>query len=656
MELLEHKLYRNVGRLERVVKRVNGERISSFLPHYSRLFAGFRRSRGKNETAAQWENRLHELIHDLESFVASMEEEFLSMGAKLHGLHQNVKKISRLSFSVAGLLAGDEITNSVAGLQAILNRIKELESSSRHRVEVLKHILDSLDKIGSTVESFNNVMRTLNVLCVTVKIENARFNDNDTGFDTLAKDIKGLAQDIESKFTNIINEISVLRLQIQETLGKASDIETRRHDQGRVILDRILSNLSSLLEKRQFSSSAANKISACYEDISRSIGQIVTSIQFHDITRQRFEHVEKALKDIVPLLDFLDNENNKDAEHTESHGADSTLIEIDGICEIQSVQLRSAKEQLEYAVSTIVQNLRETAQSIAGMSEDTRGLAGATDESGQSFLSEVENGLSSITAVLSEYTEVNRRLSIAMHSVAATILNMSVFVKEIDRIGGHIKLIALNAIVKAAHIGEDGAALEVLAEDVHRLSLGTLQKTVAISEAFKEITSAAEGLALSGDGNDKDKSDCRDKTAEELRSLIGSLRSVNENIISILVEMDEAGKGIAGNIGETIAEINVHERAVPVISAITSGLGAMGEQCRALAPDTARLGRSEVLKALEASYTMQCERVIHQSALEPDVSYLPEEIASCRESQEMSSSAANAGDSDEELGDNVELF
>ena len=62
-----------------------------------------------------------------------------------------------------------------------------------------------------------------------------------------------------------------------------------------------------------------------------------------------------------------------------------------------------------------------------------------------------------------------------------TVGEIATFVGDIEKIGEEIKLIALNAQIKSAYTGDEGAALGVLAEAIQRLSIDAIDHTGAVS-------------------------------------------------------------------------------------------------------------------------------------------------------------------------------
>ena len=255
-----------------------------------------------------------------------------------------------------------------------------------------------------------------------------------------------------------------------------------------------------------------------------------------------------------------------------SEGTGEHLRLVGDVSDLQIAQLHYAREELVSAVNNILDNLSALADLVAEMARETSKMAGAADETGHSFLTGVEAGFSSVTSALETYGEADRELSLAMGSVGGMLGEMSAHTGNIEAIGEKIKLIALNATVKACHIGDEGATLGVLAEAIHQLSVETRQRTENASEALRSITSASESLCAAVNADGTDKGGEMAFVGEALRTQLQTLQNVNQGIVSLLTRMNLDGRSLSEDIRKTIDEVNVHRRVDQVISNVVSGL------------------------------------------------------------------------------------
>jgi methyl-accepting chemotaxis protein len=329
------------------------------------------------------------------------------------------------------------------------------------------------------------------------------------------------------------------------------------------------------------------------------------------------------------------------------------------VCELQAIQLRHAGEKLTTAVDEIIDHLHAIAKKIAEMTLESVKMTGSAEDAGNSFLCNMEDRLSFILSALHEYGQANHELSDAMNSIAGAINDMSTFVNDIEKTGVAIKLIALNAIVKAAHIGEKGAALGVLADAIHHLSFETDLQTRVISDTFKSIEISAQQLGAGVDSQDGKLDSTADHMAVDLGVYKCTLGEVNERIVSQLAVMDNAGKDLQREIEVTTTGISVHHTVAGVSESVASELESMVAEWRLLANAVVDSGNEdrkvELLKALEDSYTMNSEREVHHSVTVSGTS----ESLECTHVPHMEGKDRDNAEEDkteEEFGENVELF
>ena len=339
------------------------------------------------------------------------------------------------------------------------------------------------------------------------------------------------------------------------------------------------------------------------------------------------------------------------------HQAGDGLAEV---CELQAAQIRFAGTKLFEAVGGIIENLKSTAEKIGDITGRLQEMAGDAGQGGESFFRRTQEPLAHASTILLKFEEENRELMCAGESISRALSEMSSFVSSIRRLGLAIRLIALNSIVKSSHVGERGAGLAVLANEIHGLSLKTERQTQEISEAFEAITSFAG--RLSADTGGREKTSERSSAAGTLESidrLKNSLSETNRLVTSRMAEIEKEAGSLTCEIQSVASGIHVHEMALAAIEKIASGLDQTVVELRAdgssnAQPEDGTPG-AELLKQIKQSYTMNSERDLHQQ-----ISSSAAPPASGEAAQAGAQTAENADSpqnpEEEDLGDNVELF
>ena len=574
--------------------------------------------------SADWSRGLEGMAQQLKVVAGTTEDDFLAIGGRLQDFYQRGAGISELASEMMGEVAGEHVSDAMDGLGTTLDEMGRYVGNARQEIAAssatLGEILALLEQVAGPLSGFKKVNKVLRMLGISTKIESARLGQNAAGFDTLASDVGDLAVQVNEKAGVILNRKEDLAKAIEHTLTGVLNSGAQQQGQVLGILDKTRGSLANLTTINTRCSLAAASISAVSEEVSRNIGEVVMSMQTHDIVRQQIEHVEQTLSELKGRLG------------SGCAGAD----EVAWVCELQAAQLSHAAKELDAAVQAIIGNLKEVARKQSGLSAESRAMAGVADQTGGSFFSEMQRDISVVSRALSESSQVNRNLCVAMGDVADTVGEISSFVGDIEKIGEEIKLIALNAQIKSAYTGEEGAALGVLAEAIQRLSIEAIDHTTVVSQTLQAIIAVTQNL------NNGVSSDTATLEAEVhgmvtgLSSLLEVLRGVNEALLGSLSRMDDAVTLLSSDIDRVTTGITVHRKVSQVLEQAVLGLGAITAEARRFAPES---GQGANLDELASRYTMHSERKIHQALFD---------------TAPLGQLAAH--DSDEGMGDNVELF
>ena len=362
---------------------------------------------------------------ELQALGNSTEGEFLSIGEKLQGFYQRAGDISKISSTVAQLMSGDKLGAAIEGFRNVVDRMKRLEGESRRNTKILRDVLEYIARLDRHVDGFRKTTQHLRVLCVSTRIESARLGDRSADFESLADEVGKLSSEIENRCFQLLASSNSLSHLIGQVLARVLDLETTQQTQAGIVFENTMSSLESLLKKHALSATSAGEISTRYEAVSQRIGQIVLSMQFHDITRQRIEHVQQALAGLYPLKQSAGNAGQLqdrgflfgDGQKRKAAQEHSRLV--GDVTELQIAQLLYARDELVSAVNNILDNLSALADLVAETAQETSKMAGANDETEQSFLAGVEAGFSSVTSALKTYGVADRELSLATGSGGA---------------------------------------------------------------------------------------------------------------------------------------------------------------------------------------------------------------------------------------------
>jgi len=595
------------------------------------------------EALADWFSLLSPAIESLRRMAGTTEDEFLQIGSEVQNFYQRSNDITQMSNQLVQLVSGDNaeaLTSRLHRMMAYMESyLAEARTRSSYSCSTLEKVQYLLEKLSEPLEGFHKMNKALRMLSISTKIESARLGELGSGFVNLAMDVEKLSHQVNEKSAAIMSHRTLLAAMIASNLTAVRSSEIAQNATVASSLQSTTSSLQELLSVNERCTQFGAMVSTVSTDVTGNISEVVASMQMHDMTRQQVEHVVEALESL-----FADLSRSKIAAIDEGHSL-ALIVESGDVCELQEAQLRFSSTEIYSAVLTIVDNLRDVARKQSLMAHETRSVAGVADSSGTSFVDVMSHGMTAITAALTSCAMADRDMTDTMKKVAQTIGEIAIFVADIEAIGSEIDLIALNAQVKAAHTGTEGAALGVLAEAIKLLSDDAVRQTDSVAAILKQINAATEYLSLDAD-TEEENLGCRITSMQsEVSEVLLSLVDMKSELFSILSSLSAAVGSLTYDVEMVTSGIDVHERIKVISDGVLGTLDKIVRHARQIVPASSEF--KENLKYMEQRYTMQSERHIHEALARKRSGYaaVPAESLMKVSSQD-----------DSEFGDNVDLF
>jgi len=575
----------------------------------------------------------------LKNFCIKSEKTFLEIGSKLQSVYKDSRFLTGSASSIS-LTIGDEILKKgITDLEMLLSNVSEHLSNESEKIKEDKTQLlkthSRLSKIEDELHGFDRIVKRLRMLGISTKIESSRLNIEDEGFFTLAENVDRLSNIISDKILTIKKKAEYLLIELTQTAAKLDNLGIKQSAESEIILNKTIESLNSFKEKNSELSDKAITITGLSEDVTKNIGKIVSSIQFHDITRQQIEHISQALSDVANEVKQYNNEGENEI---------TNLSMLCDVFELQSIQLSNSLKEFVNAVSVILVSLDNVGKDVSSILSHSFDFI-CNDEGKQTNCLKIfERELSAVSSGLISNIEIGSQLSTSIKSIITIVDDLSLYVNEIEEVGSEIEIIALNARVKAARFGTNGSALGVLAESIQRLSAEAKQQTGSTSAILVSINEDSQKL----------RTDLESQSGENANeNILGTINKVDTLLGSMKnIEEDAAGKTekLRNNVSELINQIDAMLNAIKIQTdakeIINPIIDEINETVEFIKSNfDVDSNRNENTKRNISKYTMNSEREIHQN------------FAGNNTAKVFSISKSNLDDCDDNsLGDNVELF
>ncbi|MDR3629923.1 MAG: hypothetical protein P4L42_06260 [Desulfocapsaceae bacterium] len=586
-----------------------------------------------------WASLLSSSLQTLRQLAGTTEREFLQIGTQMQGIYQKALKLSDTAHRLVEVASGEYLHGIMTRLRQVLQDMEKYLEQARFQNSAncgtLAAVQALLQKVVPPLEGVKKMSKHLYIFEVSIKVESAYLGDTGSEFINLAMDIKKLSQQVKEKVKFIDDHRLKLIGMITKNSLNINAVKSTQEAKVGLTLDGTAASLSELESINERFSRLGGEVSAVSTENSRSISEIVQSMQFHDIYRQQVEHVVEALEGVVPAC-------QADC-HGEGAGGD-LIGQIGDVCELQEAQLQFASSELYSAVSSIVMHLRDIGLQQKKIARDICEQTSA-DASESSFIEDLSGRMSSVADLLIACAESNTVMAGLMQEVTGTVAEITNFVSDIEEIGNEIVQIAQNARIKASCTGKQGASLSVLAEEIGQLSNNAVQRTDLITRILTEVDTATRGTSGGGEGGD---AACGEKLAvmkAELDQILSTLESMGKDLMSLLSQIRSQVDGLNSEIDRITDGICVHEMIKAKADAVVDDLKTIVMEARSIKPASSKF--RDDLRQMAERYTMESERRIHADIARKHGIHAAAPLAHA-----VADSCGNAS----EFGDNVDLF
>lgn len=563
------------------------------------------------------------------------EKDILAIGSKLQTFLVSSQNIVGHSSQTIESISKDILETGVAELNVLIlnfsNSLGKSADALGSNKDKLSTILESVNNIVAGFQGFRRIIKQLKMLGISTKIETSRLGTDDKGFNTIADNVDRLAQLIDAKVSMIEAKAKLITAEIVKTANDLLLLEKEQRHQSNLIVDNTMATLRVFEEKHNDYLLKTDTIKSNATAIYTSIRNIVTSIQFHDITRQQVEHVSEALSEAQKVL----TENSGEGAEAEEF----QLGKVYDICSLQSEQIIHARDEFSVAMLNIIEELHVIAKSVEDILETAMKLSEEYGKSGSSF-GNIETDLLDILNGLMKNSEISWRLLDSTKSVISTIEELTSSIQQIEEIGTEIELIALNARVRAAHTGANGASLGVLAEAIQKLSVDAKKQTESSTGLLTAIGSISNMLKMELDKFSEDNSSAQvNNTHELIKELLSNISSKGVVLTGRIESLTRMVQQLEREITHTASGIHVHEHLQEHINDALAILARINQAISSVA--TFVSDRHRNTGHLSTKYTMHSERLVHGKYTGA--------VAKTR-------SVVRSNASEEQLDDNIELF
>ena len=560
---------------------------------------------------------------DLRDMNRRTEGDFLAVGESLTGFLLAARQIR-------GDIA--EFTNDLSGASGeracqTLSTVLVLARTMQHRVADATRSLAMLRQAARQIQrgfaGFDGVVLSFHLAATLGRIETARLGNLQADLQHLSDEVKSCTEKVRTRVEHAVEVAGGFERCLDTTIQCIAELDLRQLGTLPVLIERVEQSLDAFRREQQQAAARSEGLAREFDSFSAALSNLVTAAQAHDITRQRVEHVIESLEHVSAAPGTAGKHSTQTPEET-------------ALIKLQCSQLDGAADAFHASVETIRQELQRIATQGERMAGEAKVLLDLAAESKQeSFFVQMEKAFGVVMTAVSSGVDLGMQTSQAAGELKLLGSELRGCIGEIRGTWHELKLLAINSVIRAIHLGESGEAMSVVA--------GAMQRVYEDAEGYSNSTEESLNrlmevvLSMAPPGTEDGAS-----MVAELKHRIEDLHGASERGMTCGTRISKAAAELSGGVQTALNGFQAGAL-----------FAATGDRCRgmlrriAAAADARPATPPDGLRHLEHRYTMREERRVHEEALGAGVA---ESVVA--EPPAPATAVPGAGD----LGENVELF
>ncbi|MGR2739857.1 hypothetical protein ACUY1T_15555 [Billgrantia sp. Q4P2] len=454
---------------------------------------------------------------------ADIERVFLEMGDNLVGCAQLLNDIATAHEGMPAELGGEAFHQASQRLEAIRDQVMEMGASHSTGGTPITRLSSMAAAVAFPLQDLSRAAATIEIITTNARIVAADLGGQQGEFAVFTTDMGELGRLVE----RVVGEFSLAYARLMESLGAAEQANvafaSRHGDTLRHIAGQMGTQLESVKQHRERGAAKAAEHSRLTGQISVRVGTAVSALQIGDITRQRIEHVEEAMSELV----------EQEANDGEAAFGEKTVAVV---CRLQAGQLAETVDDFDRQVTELTETLRQLADDATEALRDNGRESEALLATSGSALVAMADELRNIGPLFEDFEHTRAGLEAVAGQAAHAMGDMVERLDAIRDVQQRIRLLSLNTAIRCSQLGERGGALKVVAGFLGELAGQTVAASGAILSGLEEADVLARSLVREYSADADGKVAVLEKEIDavqlELDGVVARLRERAETVAS----------------------------------------------------------------------------------------------------------------------------
>ncbi len=526
--------------------------------------------------------------------------DFMHLNEHLKDYHKKTRIISENAFRIFETISGGKDMDLIKELGNIRNRIDDYRSNvgddNSRKLQVFKESELKANHLNIIIRNLRQDFTTLKFLSTNyafISNYNESGDSNSSEINLWIKEIEAihsllvLLNDHVEKFRMLISSVADdLELRIERSVGIFQSLT-----------EETISNIDSVTRKNLESKFHFPVLKEKSLESSKCINDIITHLQYHDIIRQKIEHIQRSHHKIIEDLSQAEADDS-------TYCSQKDYVKIGDIIDLQAAQLLLVSKEYQNALNVITRNFQVIARDMTVVSDISDRFSLENSSSETTLLRQIKDQLDKGIIQLDQDTVGEMDiLSVAVCEKLQNVCNN--FEKEINP--------RLNDFLERSktgnNLGISTAASGVLSQMIS-LNRDIEIKTREINENLAELKELS--LHISNGENEivwaNQFEIDRLQLMVRITKILDSLDRDNEELDKVLNENRELNSNILLKIESAVNKSDYCEYFESIVGQVINQLTGINNRIK---PSTSPEIKADNLAGIKTSYTMESERMIH---------------------------------------------
>ncbi len=507
------------------------------------------------------------------------------------------------AFEIIGAKTGKDSTNLIDELKLYCEKQENYYSNISFKIKSVKEFINELSKNTKSmlipVKNLNQNINSLKLVLASLKLNptyKPQSNKTQNSIDPIFELIKEIYSYFDKGIGSILDSLSGAKKQVKtvENFYSNSILEINEKF-----------NLCKEIpqKKNQEALKRSRELSNNIQENTGTSHKIIIELQYHDIIRQKIEHIMEVHTQIINRL----SNYKKSDDESMQEDIKKYLSQVGDIARIQASQLLHANNEYESAIDTISESLLSYSENLIAIVDASNKVM--TNSDNTSIFHKVDEIIGENYHFRNKLNDASMQIDeqylVSQNKLVFINTNFHRIIELIDKLNS-----SLEFSIKTEN--DEGDSIKILKSQARELLHNINSSVAQFKELFQSImeTNSKTNTLLKEKYSQEEQKQQFDSIVEFEKKILSQVSQSKETLTNAYKQNDEFTVNITDKILKVIRNVKYYDYFSTLAEGIIGKLNYISETLYANDSET-DLGEIEYLKA---KYTMYSERKIHDNS------------------------------------------